>query len=52
MLIRSFVNHVLDYRGTDKSSARQGRKQARKHVTDVRDFNKIEKRAVIKFLLL
>jgi len=40
------------YRGVDKSLARTGRKQARKHVRDVRDFNKIEKRAVIKFLFL
>jgi len=38
------------YRGADKSSARPGRKQARKHVRDARDFNKIETRAVIKFI--
>jgi len=37
--------------GADKSLARPGRKQARKHVRDARDFN-IEKRAVIKFLFL
>ena len=36
------------YRGADKSLARPGRKQARKHVRDVRDFNNIETRAVIK----
>ena len=36
------------YRGADKSLARPGRKQARKHVRDARDFNNIEKRAVIK----
>ena len=36
-------------RGTDKSLARPGRKQARKHVRDARDFNNIETRAVIKF---
>ena len=35
-------------RGADKSLARPGRKQARKHVRDARDFNKIEPRAVIK----
>ena len=35
--------------GADKSSARPGRKQARKHVRDARDFNNIEMRAVIKF---
>ena len=40
------------YRGADKSLARPGRKQARKHVRDVRDFNNIETRAVIKFLFL
>ena len=37
------------YRGADKSLARSGRKQARKHVKDARDFNNIETRAVIKF---
>ena len=37
------------YRGVDKSLARPGRKQARKHVRDARDFNNIETRAVIKF---
>ena len=36
-------------RTADKSLARPGRKQARKHVSDARDFNKIETRAVIKF---
>jgi len=41
---------VLLYRGADKSLARQGRKQARKHVRDSRDFNNIETRAVIKFV--
>ena len=30
------------YRGADKSLARLGRKQARKHVRDARDFNNIE----------
>ena len=34
----------------DKSLARPGRKQARKHARDARDFNNIESRAVIKFL--
>jgi len=32
-----------------KSLARTGRKQARKHVRDARDFNNIESRACIKF---
>jgi len=36
-------------RGVDKSLARPGKKQARKHVRDARDFNNIETRAVIKF---
>jgi len=34
--------------GADKSLGRPGRKQARKHVTDARDFNNIETRAVTK----
>jgi len=38
------------YRGPDKSLARPGRKQTRKHVTDARDFNNFETRAVIKFV--
>ena len=37
------------HRGADKSLARPRRKQARKHVRETRDFNKIETRAVIKF---
>jgi len=36
------------YRDADKSSARPGRKEARKYVRDVRDFNNIETRTVIK----
>jgi len=36
------------YRDVDKSLARPGGKQARKHVRDARDFNNIETRAVIK----
>ena len=40
------------YRGADKSLARPGRKQARKRIMDAGDFNKIETRAVIKFLFL
>ena len=40
------------YRGADKSLIQTGRKQARKHVRDERDFNKIETRDVIKFLFL
>jgi len=37
------------YRGADKSLARTGRKQARKHVRDARDFDNVETRAFIKF---
>ena len=40
------------YGGADKSLARPGRKQPRKHVRDVRDFNNIETRAVINFFFL
>jgi len=40
------------YRGVDKSLARPGRKQARKHVRDARDFNNIETRAAIKYFFL
>ena len=40
------------YRGADKSLARPGRKQARKHVRNARDFNNMETRAIIKFYLL
>ena len=36
------------YRGAEKSLGRPGRKQARKDVSDARDFNNIETRAVIK----
>ena len=39
-------------RSADKSLARPGRKQTRKHVRDARDFNNIEKRGVIKFFFL
>jgi len=38
------------YRGADKSLARPGRKEARKHVRDARDFNNIETRVAIKSL--
>ena len=40
------------YRGADKSLARPWKKEARKHVRDSRDFNKIETRAVIKIFFL
>ena len=38
--------------GADKSLGRPGRKKARKHVKGARDFNNIETRAAIKFLVL
>jgi len=38
-------------RGTDKSSAQPGRKQARKHFRDARDFNNIETQGVNFFSL-
>jgi len=37
-----------NYRGADKSLVPPGRKQARTHDRDMRDFNHIETRAVIK----
>jgi len=40
------------YRGADKSLARPGRRQARKHVRNARDFNNMDTRAAIKFLFL
>ena len=40
---------VSRYRGADKSLARPGRKQARKHVRDARDFNNIETRLSSSF---
>ena len=39
-------------RCADKSLARPGKKQTRKHVRDARDFNNTETRAVIKFFFL
>ena len=44
--------YIYLYRGADKSLARPGRKQARKHVRDAREFNNIQTRAVIKFFPL
>jgi len=42
----------LLYRGADKSLARPGKKQARKHIMDARDFDKIKTQAVINFFFL
>jgi len=52
--LRSFeaISHAYSgvaYRGADKSLALPGRKQARKHARDARDFSNIETRVVIKF---
>jgi len=44
-----FQASASKYRCADKSLARPGGKQARKHVRDARDFNNIETQAVIKF---
>jgi len=50
LLIWTCISIWLLYtRGADKSLARPGRKQARKHVRDARDFNNIETRAVKHF---
>ena len=49
---RSTTNTVCsDVPGADKSLARPGRKQARKHFRDASDFNNIETRDVINFFL-
>ena len=42
------VDVMKTYRGADKSLDRPGRKQARKHTRDARDFNNIETRTVIR----
>ena len=50
---RNLQNFALThdiYRGAVKSLARSGRKQARKHVRDARDFSNIEMRAVVEYL--
>jgi len=44
----SFVYHSSTTEGAEKSLARPRGKQARKHVSDARDFNNIETQAVIK----
>ena len=49
LLIKNVLIFVhQQYWGADKSLARPGSKQARKHVRDERDFNNIETRNVIK----
>ena len=51
-ILYTFCLSDSSYQSADKSLARPGRKQARKHVRDPRDFNKIEMQAVINFLFL
>ena len=46
------LSFICSYRGANKSLVRPGRKQARNHVRDARDFNNIETRAVINFFFL
>jgi len=46
------VGFEANYRGADKSLARPGRKEPRKHVRDALDFNNMEPRTVIKFFFL
>jgi len=48
-ILYTFCLSDSSYQSADKSLARPGRKQARKHVRNARDFNNIETRAVIKF---
>ena len=53
---QKFVNrlkqqaYVKLHRGADKSLARPGRKQLRKHIRGARDFNNIETGAVANFI--
>ena len=53
MLRYTYIAYPVTFtQGADKSLARPGRKQTRKHVREVRDFNNIETRGGIKFLFL
>jgi len=47
---RATITRGAVYWGADKSLARPGRKQARKHVRYAHDFNNIETQAVIMFV--
>jgi len=49
---KSLRTAALAYRGADKTLARPGRKHAREHARDARDFNNTETRDVIKFVSL
>ena len=48
-ILSNFFYQPSYYRGTDNSLARPGRKHARKHVGDARDFNNIQTQTVINF---
>jgi len=50
-LCAHFIVIKISTGGADKSLARPGMKQTRKHVRDARDFNNIATRVVIKFFL-
>ena len=50
--LQNLCQYQIYYQGADKSLARPGSKQARKHVRGARDFNNIETRAVMKFVFL
>ena len=50
--MRGAIPLVPLYQGSGKSLARRGWKKSQKHVRDSRIFNKIETRAVIKFVFL
>ena len=54
LALLSIISSVFSifYRDADKSLARPGKKQARNQVTDERDFNNIETRAVTNFFFL
>ena len=52
ILLRLSKRPHYRHRGADKSLARPGRRQDRKHVREARDFNNIETQAVIKFFFL
>ena len=47
-----YSTNVFIYRGADKFLALPGRKKARKHFRNARDFNNIEKQAVNEFFSL
>ena len=54
--IKYYINEVITVLAYpacyNKSLARPGRKQARKHVRDARDFDNFQTRAVVKFFFV